>query len=267
MATAVVYENIDNYGAWAVAAFIIPLLFARLSILGARSQQQLTEQVQKQQEALLEATERAFQEREAERNRIAEYIHDSSLQLLAATRYGLETAIELTDESRPEEAKATLQKSEDSLDEAIRMLRTSLVDLRQSTIQAGGLMETVRNYASQVSTLWNVEVTVEGELTAEPPVTVALAAFQILQEGVNNALKHANSSTMTVRIDDDNGEIRVVVEDYGTGFDPTAAIPEEHVGMRLMRQRAEQLHGRVDVRSKPGQGTRLEAILPGAISR
>lgn len=61
VATAIVYSTTE-YGAWAVGAFIIPLLFARLSILGARSAQRLTEKVQKQQAALLDATEQVLQE-------------------------------------------------------------------------------------------------------------------------------------------------------------------------------------------------------------
>lgn len=187
--------------------------------------------------------------------------------MLAATRYGCETAKDLLEEGHPNDAAITIQKAEDSLDEAIKVLRTSLVDLRESTIQAGGLLETIRGYANQVSTLWHVEMTVEGRLSREPPVSVALGAFQIVQEGVNNALKHAGASAITVRIDDETGAIRIIVEDYGEGFDPSVPIAEDHVGMRLMRERAEKLNGSVEVASEPGRGTRIEAVLPGAVGR
>lgn len=266
VATAIVYSTTE-YGAWAVGAFIIPLLFARLSILGARSAQQLTEQLQKQQAALLDATEQVFQEREAERHRIAEHIHDSSLQLLAATRYGFEVAKELLVEDRADEVHSTLQNAEDSLDEAIKVLRTSLVDLRESTIRAGGLMETIRDYANQVSTLWGVTVTIEGWLSREPPVSVALGAFQIVQEAVNNALKHADSPDITVRINNETDGIRIVVEDYGAGFDSTVATAEDHMGIRLMKERAVKLNGSVEVVSELGRGTKIQAVLPGVVGR
>ncbi len=75
IATAAAYRQIEFF----VAAFLIPLLFARLSLLGARAQQELAQQVQAQQKILLEATEKVFEDRENERHAIAANIHDSVL--------------------------------------------------------------------------------------------------------------------------------------------------------------------------------------------
>ncbi|MDQ4065641.1 MAG: hypothetical protein M3161_06305, partial [Actinomycetota bacterium] len=85
-ATALVYSRTEGAG-WAVAAILIPLLFARISIIGARNQHELSERLRAQQDALLQVTDRIFKERESERKRIAADIHDSSLQLLAAATY------------------------------------------------------------------------------------------------------------------------------------------------------------------------------------
>ena len=266
VATAVAYDRIE-YGALAVAAFFIPLLFARLSILGARAQQELSERVQKQQQALLDATEKVFQERERERNRIAEDIHDSSLQMLAAAAYGCGNAREFLAVGKSEAAAETIATAQEALDGAMARLRESLVDLRKSSVEEGGLIETIRHYADQVAILWGTEVRLEGEIVAEPPIPVALAAFQILQEGLVNALKHANSSAVVVRIRDDKGMVHIVVEDDGAGFDPNAEVGPDHVGMRLMRERASRVGGRILLDSQPGNGTRLEAILPGGITQ
>jgi two-component system nitrate/nitrite sensor histidine kinase NarX len=57
--------------------------------------------------------------------------------------------------------------------------------------------------------------------------------------------------------------VRVIVQDDGEGFDPEVKIGEDHVGMRLMRERAAQFGGRIQMDSMPGRGTRLEAIIPG----
>lgn len=262
--TAVAYSEI---GAEAVAAILIPLFFARLSIVGARTQQELSEKLSRQQEALLQATEKVFQERERERNRIAEDIHDSSLQMLAAAAYGCGNALELIDTGRTELAHTTIGNARDAIDGAIKELRASLVDLRRSSVEEGGLMETIENYVAHVSTLWGTEVRIEGGVAAEPPIPVSLAAVQILQEGLVNALKHAQGSTVVIRVEETDGFVHIVIEDDGTGFDPATSVEDEHHGMRLMRERAERVGGRIELDTLPGRGTRVEAVLPGGVAR
>jgi signal transduction histidine kinase len=265
-ATAIVYRS-TQLGAWAVAAFLIPLLFARISIQGARAQQDLSEKIRRQQEALLEATEKVFHEREDERKRIAAQIHDSSLQLLAAASYGTANAQALFQTGETEDANALMATSKQAIDDAIMSLRGSLTDLRRSTIEEGGLMPTIQKFVDQASTLWGASIRIDGEVRSEPPLPVALAAFQILQEGLTNSLKHAQTSDIAVRISEEDGMVHIVVEDDGPGFDPEVEVGSEHVGMRLMRERAERVGGRVNVDSNPGAGTRLEAILPGGVAR
>jgi signal transduction histidine kinase len=262
-ASAAAYTQIRAF----VAAFLIPLLFARLSILGARAQQELAERVRKQQEALLDATERVFQEREDERHRIAEEIHDGSLQLLAAASYGYGNANEFLKAGRPDKADEAMAGAREAVDAAIKALRDSLVDLRRSSVEQGGLMETVQRFADQVSVLWGTEVAIEGRIKNEPPIPVALAAFQILQEGLTNAMKHARGGSVTVRIGDSDGMVHIVVEDKGPGFDPEIEVGSEHVGMRLMRERAARVGGRIELDTSPSTGTRLEAILPGGVAQ
>jgi signal transduction histidine kinase len=263
-ATAIVYDNIE-YGAWAVAAFIVPLLFARLSIVGARAQQRLTERIQKQQEALLEATERVLGERERERHRIAEDIHDSSLQMLTAATYGCENAEGLLESGNHEGAAEAVTMARGAIQGAMIGLRDSLADLRGTSLK-GDLMQTVHEFADEASTLWGADVRVHSELKREPPSAVALAAFQILQEGVTNALKHGDGSPVVVRLTEGEGTIHMVVEDQGPGFDTSQEVGEEHVGLRLMKERAARVGGQLLLESKPSEGTRLEVSLPGGVS-
>jgi signal transduction histidine kinase len=263
-ATAIVYENV-RFGAWAVAAFIIPLLFARLSIVGARAQQRLTERIQKQQEALLEATERVLGERERERHRIAEDIHDSSLQMLTAATYGCENAEGLLKAGNHEGAAEAVAMARGAIQGAMIGLRDSLADLRGTSLK-GDLMQTVHEFADEASTLWGAEVRVHSELKKEPPSAVALAAFQILQEGVTNALKHGDGAPVAVRLTEGEGTIHMVVEDQGPGFDTSQEVGEEHVGLRLMKERAARVGGQLLLESKPSEGTRLEVSLPGGVS-
>ena len=265
VAIAVVYAELP-WGAFAVAAFVIPLLFARLSIIGARAQQQLTQRVQEQQQALLDATESLFKEREAERHRIAEHIHDTGLQFLAAATFATDNAKSLLEAGRDVEARDSIGSAGNAVSEAIKVLRESLVDLRGSLVEQGGLVETVRTFAGQASTLWGVDVNVEGALSVEPPTPVSLAAVQIIQESLNNALKHAQAESINVMINESDGMIRIVVEDKGVGFDPKAHVGKEgHLGLGLMKERANQLGADISLESRPGEGTRVEAVFPGAI--
>ncbi len=265
VSTAVVYATLDEYGGWAVAAFLIPLVFARVSIQGAKAQQELSERIREQQKALLDATERVFNEREEERKRIAADIHDSSLQLLAAASYGCGNAEQLIIAGRTDVAGTAVGTAREAIEDAIKGLRASLAQLRKSSVEEGGLMETITKFASQVSTLWSVEVVIEGTVEREPPIPVALAAFQIVQEGLTNALKHAQTSVITVRIREDGDMVRIAVEDEGEGFDLGRHVGEDHLGMRLMKERAAGVGGRIELESAPGSGTRLEAILPAGV--
>jgi signal transduction histidine kinase len=263
-ATAAVYKS---GGPWPVAAFLLPLLFARLSILGARAQQELSERIREQQKALLEATERMFQEREQERHRIAEEIHDTSLQLLAAAAYGLGNANEWMRVGERDKAREATMTARDAIEDAMKALRGSLVDLRKSAVEEGGLLETVRNFAEQMSLLWGTEIQTNGRVDVEPPIPVALAGFQILQEGLTNALKHAQGTPITVTIGNQNGMIHLTVEDNGPGFHPEQEVGSDHVGMRLMRERAARVGGSIVLDTAPGRGTKLEAILPGGVEQ
>ena len=262
VATAAAYLEVGAF----VAAFLIPLLFARLGILGARAQQELSERLRQQQAALLKATEQIFNEREDERKRIAAEIHDGSLQMLAAASYNVGNAGAFLDAGKAEEASYLIDGSRKAIEQSMAALRHSLVDLRRSSVEAGGLMETIRVYVDQVSMLWGTEVDFDGEITHEPPVPIALAGFQILQEGLTNALKHANSSSISVRVVDSDNMVHIVVEDDGPGFDPEAEIAADHVGMRLMHERAALVGGSIEFHPVTGGGTRLEAKLPGGIA-
>jgi signal transduction histidine kinase len=187
--------------------------------------------------------------------------------MLAAAAYGCGNAREFIAGGREEDASGALKSAGQALEEAIKSLRESLVDLRRSSVEEGGLMETVQKFADQVSTVWGAQVYIEGKIDHEPPIPVALAAFQILQEGLVNAMKHGENSAVTVRVGDDDGMVHIVVEDQGPGFDLNAEVGADHVGMRLMRERAARVGGHIELDSILGKGTRLEAVLPGGVSQ
>jgi signal transduction histidine kinase len=264
--TALVYSRLGALAPWAITAFLVPLLFARLTIIGAQTKQRLSERIQAQQRSLMDATEKIFSERERERARIAEWIHDSSLQTLAGANYACESAQNLLARGQVDEADRLLASARSGLEEAIGGLRNSLVELRRPLVEQGGLLQAVRDYLDQIETLWQVRVELHAQLREEPPFGIAVGMFQILQESLVNALKHSGSDRILVRMEDAGDSVVLVVEDHGTGFDTSTEIGADHMGLGLMRRRAGELGGRIDLDSSPGRGTRLEAVFPSRVT-
>jgi two-component system nitrate/nitrite sensor histidine kinase NarX len=88
-----------------------------------------------------------------------------------------------------------------------------------------------------------------------------LQVMHIVQESLSNARKHAGASH--VEVDMQRGPTyRFKVRDDGKGFEPTAVSGDLHVGLRIMRERARRIGGKLEVRSEPGRGTEVELTLP-----
>jgi signal transduction histidine kinase len=88
------------------------------------------------------------------------------------------------------------------------------------------------------------------------------ASFRIIQEGLNNVIKHAGAEEARVELEFDHAWLRVSVIDTGVGFDPSSPPQSGKLGMTSMRERAESVGGRLTVESAPGRGTRVRAEFP-----
>jgi len=89
--------------------------------------------------------------------------------------------------------------------------------------------------------------------------------YRIIQEALNNMVKHAHATRAAVVVERDLHRVRIRVEDDGCGFDPSMSGDfDGHYGLISMKERAEQVKGRVVIESAPGHGTRVEAIVPMA---
>jgi signal transduction histidine kinase len=93
------------------------------------------------------------------------------------------------------------------------------------------------------------------------PPSVEAALYRICQEALTNVARHAGAERAAVRLVATPDRVRLVVEDDGRGFD-AAGVPEDRHGIVGMRERAEVLGGTLEVRSEPGEGTRIEVTAP-----
>jgi signal transduction histidine kinase len=197
----------------------------------------------------------------AERSRISRELHDSisqdlfSLSLLAG---GLEKALPADSPVRAE-----VQTLAETVQSTNREMRALLLELRPSTLDEKGLVAALEELASNYSARLGIKVDADLE-----PVTMApaaeVAALRIAQEGLANAIKHANATTIRLGMRR-RGEMAVItVSDNGRGFVPNGN--GQGLGLRLMRERVDELGGSLAIDSREGEGTTVTATLPVALS-
>ena len=206
--------------------------------------------------------ERALAEkgaRLAERSRISRELHDSisqdlfSLSLLAG---GLEKA--LPDDSPLRREVRALGETVQSAD---REMRALLLELRPTTLDEKGLIPALEELVSTYATRLRIKVDAELE-----PVTMApaaeLAALRVAQEGLANAVKHAQATSIRLALHRNGAGAQIRVSDDGRGFEPDADSASPGLGLRLMRERVAELGGTLVISSRPAEGTVIEATLP-----
>jgi len=156
---------------------------------------------------------------------------------------------------------------------ASHQMRTLLFELRPLILETQGLLPALdtfltRRQKEEAGTTLHLQFQTErgdDQLTRQDPKDEA-AIFAIIQEAVINALKHAQADNIWVRLAEQAGELMVVVQDDGVGFD-TAAVEDDYeqrgsLGMVNIRERAELVGGRLTLRSATGQGTEVMIRVP-----
>jgi two-component system NarL family sensor kinase len=197
-----------------------------------------------------------------ERNRLAREIHDTLAQGLSATALHLETADALL------ESGADLERVASAVRQALELTRVNLdaarrsvLDLRAAPLVGRSLAEALTTLAKQSST---EDLTVQFETVGGQrplPASVEVGLYRIAQEALTNVGRHASARHATLRLVTKPDEVRLAVEDNGRGFDPTKA-PHDQYGLIGMNERAKLLGGALEVKSCPGDGTRVEVTVP-----
>jgi signal transduction histidine kinase len=198
-----------------------------------------------------------------ERNRLARELHDSVTQNLFSVTLLSEAALNLLDRDDPLKARERLERANELAQGALAEMRALIFQLRPMTLQEEGLLSAVKKHLSALRSR-NGQV-VELQVTGSErrlPAPIEDAAFGILQESLNNVVKHANAPRAQVNLIFDVDCLRVSTTDNGVGFDPAAPRPMRTLGMSSMRERAEGVNGRLMVESAPGRGTSVSADLP-----
>jgi signal transduction histidine kinase len=194
-----------------------------------------------------------------ERNRLARELHDSVTQSLFSVTLLSEASLSLLDR-HPAKARERLERANELAQGALAEMRALIFQLRPMTLQEEGLLSALKKHLNALHSRHGqlVQLQVTGN-ARRLPAPVEDATFRIVQEALNNVIKHAGTQTAAVMLEFGANGLRLCVVDGGVGFDPKAPRRSGTLGMSSMRERADGVGGRLTIESAPGQGTRVIA--------
>jgi signal transduction histidine kinase len=198
---------------------------------------------------------------EQERKRIAEDLHDDSVQAVVALRMRLETLAGRVDD--PELARE-LAGLEEHAAAAVDRLRRLLFEIEPVELDSGGVAVALRASLEQASTEDGLEFELVDRTSRPHGDAVRSLLYRVGREALANVRNHARASRVAVRLEDDEEGFALEVSDDGRGFDPEQGLRVRpgHLGLPAMRERVEITGGRLRVESRPGGGTALRVWLP-----
>ena len=202
---------------------------------------------------------RIVQAREAERQRLAEEVHDGPAQVLTSAIFQVEYLDRVIDGS-PETAHAELSFLRTMLRDGLDEVREFIAELRPPAVDVGlanALTEQGKDFGSRHGIAVDVSVNgIDEHLTPD----VKAAVIRIVQEALQNVRKHSAASQVLIGME--GGEL--VIGDNGRGFDVMRLASEasRNFGLQFMRERAELMNSTVRIESRQGEGTRILLRLP-----
>ncbi len=199
---------------------------------------------------------RRLEEAQTLRKQIAHDLHDEIGSTLSSISLLSGMLNNLLDQNRPDTARRMIEKIYadarqilDAMDEIVWTINPGNDALRPVALR-------LREYAQPLFDAQNIRLTLDVPAEDVPmSMDVRRNLYLIGKEAINNAAKYAQATEVTLRFGQEGGQLSVVIEDNGRGFEPDA--PSVRTGQRSMRQRAEAIGGRLSVESMPGQGTRV----------
>ncbi len=207
---------------------------------------------------------RIIRAQEEERRRLARDMHDGPAQMLANVMLRAEICERLLDADLTQ-VRSELRSLKEVVRGSIKDIRKVIFDLRPMALDDLGLVPALKRYVSELREQrgFPIEFAVNG-LERRMPSVVEVAGFRIVQEALNNALKHAKANKASVMVDFGKDMVVISITDDGHGFDVSEALKErgDHFGLLSMRERVELLEGTCRIESAPGRGTSIVACLP-----
>ncbi|MCW3074257.1 MAG: hypothetical protein JWP69_1326 [Flaviaesturariibacter sp.] len=230
------------------------VIFSILIFFAASIVKQQRRNLHLQQQNLL--TEMTTLERE--RTRMAADLHDDLGPTLSFIKFQIESV-----DAADEDDRAVLQDSAARLNDAVDKVRSIAHDLMPSSLSRKGLGEALEELAALLnqSTPLQMDLYLPATLPIEKAQSIAI--FRMLQEVIQNTLKHAKAKRLAIRITTTDTSLQILCEDDGTGFhyDDTESAGQG-LGLNNLRSRVGLIGGKVKIASQPGKGTQYLFTIP-----
>lgn len=194
-----------------------------------------------------------------ERQRLARDLHDSVTQLLCGQGLLAEASRSFVKTGHAAQAEPYLDQLVETAHQALKEMRLMIYNLRPSVLAAEGLMGALNWRLEAVEQRAGIKAQLIGEITAPLSKQEEEALYRVVQELLNNILKHAGASSVTILLRDTPEDVEIEVTDDGKGFDVAAS--RQGIGLKSVHERMERLGGTLNVISRPGQGCRVVARL------
>jgi len=241
----------------------IPVLISASLLIGAKNQKgkvlMTAKDISFQKKTQNVVLKAIIETEEKERTRFAADIHDSIGQQLSAIKFYIGTSVGTVEDPKQ---KAILLKANAALLDVQADMRNICFNIMPKSLELFGLIKAVEELCSKNELLDQIKI-----IISEPgdfprlPVLHEFALFRIIQEFINNALKHSKADTLQIVFAHRKQMGFVSLSDNGIGFD-LANLPSHGMGLNNVRSRIRPYNGEVDIISRPGKGTRYEISIP-----
>ena len=209
------------------------------------------------EEALLCMTRKLVEGQEQERARIGRELHDDINQRLAVLSVELERLAD-----RRSEIHSDVQDLRKELSQISADVHAIAHDLHSSNLEYLGVVRGMKSWCREVADRRKIEIAFRSDLSGNLPLNVGLPLFRVLQEAVNNAIKHSGEQRVEVQVGENSGEIHLIVRDLGKGFDIKTAMQGMGLGLTSMRERVRLVNGTIAIESRPMGGTNIHVRIP-----
>ena len=214
------------------------------------------------EEVLASLSGRLIEAQDEERKRIAREIHDDYSQRIAMVAMDLEQLAENVGDSSGETSEQ-FHELFDRVSELGADLHSLSHRLHSSTLESLGLLAGVEAFCKEFAGQQEMRVDfVHGDIPRGVPGDAALCIFRIAQEALRNIKKHSGANQAEVRLEQQDGRLHLSVSDCGRGFDSNKPLAEHGIGIHSMEERLRSLGGKLEIQSRPMEGTRIDAWLP-----